>query len=170
MNLADRAHAYLDGDLSPEESRRFEEDLLQPEVSRALGEALAIRKLLADVPPAGPPPELVRRIQARLAVAPAPATGKPATEEGTWSWAALGLALQGQNLAWSTGRTVASGAGTGWSGLRYTFAPSGGAGTSLEGFRYTLGPLAVRSGGKPAPAPKPPTWRRALRWAWKRVR
>jgi anti-sigma factor RsiW len=52
----ERAEAYLDGALSPEETLAFERELAEwPEAGRALAEALALRDLLRAMPPLAPP-------------------------------------------------------------------------------------------------------------------
>ena len=64
--LHDRIEAYLDGALDAEQTRRFEQDLLNDEVASEFREALLLRDLLADLPPDLPPPGLVARIEATL--------------------------------------------------------------------------------------------------------
>lgn len=60
---------YLDGFMTPREARAFEARLMEPEVARVLSECLALRSLLAELPPSEAPDGLTDRIEAALGVA-----------------------------------------------------------------------------------------------------
>ncbi len=66
--LDERIDAYLDGLLSPSETRALERMLVRPEVAGALAEALALREILASAPGDEPPAGLADRIIAALGV------------------------------------------------------------------------------------------------------
>ncbi|MGC4118240.1 MAG: hypothetical protein QM765_27550 [Myxococcales bacterium] len=62
-------HAYLDGDLSQDETSAFERGLAsRPELSQALSRAVALRELFTSLPPVAPPEGLEARIAAALSL------------------------------------------------------------------------------------------------------
>lgn len=68
-DIAERIDAYLDGLLSPSETRATERLLAQPEGAAALAEALALREILASTMPGDEPPAgLADRIITALGV------------------------------------------------------------------------------------------------------
>jgi len=140
---AERAQAYLDGDLSPEESLAFERELAErPEASRALAEALALGSLLRAMPPQAPPPGLEERVAALLLSSPE----GPRQEARPRGWlGAIRSALAG--AAWA---------------VRGPAGALGGAGPAASGIaqvRWALGPLAGPGVARP---PARPLWKRAL--------
>lgn len=152
--LDDLADAYLDGDLSREEALAFERDLaLRPEVAEALSSALALRELLAGLPPLAPPAGLSARIARALPLGrerrerrPAKAGPGAADREPT----AAGSALSG--AAWLL--RVPAMAAQGATASAFT------AGAGLAQVRWALGPLAAQA--TPTPRPRRPLWRRLL--------
>jgi hypothetical protein len=141
-----RADAYLEGALSPEEALAFERDLAErPEVAEALAAALALSQLLEAMPPVHPPPGLEERIAAALPL------GRPAPDAPPSSLPTVRAALGG--VSWFL-RGPAAAVQGGMDGTRPAAA-------GLSQARWMLGPLAVRRGGEPAPARRP-LWSRAL--------
>jgi len=69
QELDERIEAYLDGALEPGEARRFERDLVRPEVAAALREALLLREILRSTLPDEAPAGLAERIERELGVA-----------------------------------------------------------------------------------------------------
>lgn len=63
-----RIEDYLDGLLSPRETRAMERRLIEPDVSAALAEAIAFRELMATAPPLDAPEGLAERIIDELGV------------------------------------------------------------------------------------------------------
>lgn len=132
-DLDERIDAYLDGLLSPSETRALERMLVDPEVAAALGEALALREILATTPGDAPPAGLADRIIVALGVegpdlVVVPPLGDDAEEvEAT------------EERSYYGARSAIAGMGT---------------------MRYALPPL--RLVGDDEPADKRPWWRRTL--------
>jgi len=68
--LEERLDAYLDGLLSPSETRETERMLVRPEVAEVLAEAIAFREVLATAPPLEAPDGLDDRIIKELGLEP----------------------------------------------------------------------------------------------------
>jgi len=100
-----RIDAYLDGLLTPAEARETERLLIDPDVARALGEALALRELLTTAPGEVTPADLAERIIGALGVAESPTVAARADDDE------VGEA--------STARAVLGGVGT----VRYALGP-----------------------------------------------
>lgn len=130
QSLQDRIDAYLNGLLSEEETKRFEQDLLKEDVAGEFREALLMRELLNNLPPDSPPPGLIARIEASLALGSVTASREIKSKQTS-----------------SLGRIInAFGWGLRWPG--YALAGmSGGSGvlknsfSSINTVRYSLGPL-----------------------------
>ena len=146
--------SYLDGLLDPAETAQFERRLMDPAVSEAFGEALALRQLLAELPPDQAPEELVRQLEEALEV-------DPKAERRRTRLLRVRAALDG--LSWAV-KGPAQALGTG-SQAAAAVSPSS---AWVSTMRLTLGPLANRP-ETPA-APKKPLWRRALAWRSRRRR
>jgi anti-sigma factor RsiW len=146
-NREERADAYLDGLMSTEQARAFERELASaPEAARALGVSLALREMIASMPPAQPPDGLEQRIARALALS---SEGAPARPKALFR--RVRSALSG--TSWTV-RGPASALG----GVPGNMQPvlSG-----LSNLRWMLGPLGA--GAEPKrEAPKKPAWRRAL--------
>jgi anti-sigma factor RsiW len=85
-DLDERIERYLDGELPADEVARLERELLEPEVARALSEALMLRELLRDAGPAAPPPYLVDDILVAVAAESAgPERRAIAPQRARWS-------------------------------------------------------------------------------------
>lgn len=69
LTIDEQVEDYLDGMMTPREVRAFESSLTEPPVAQALHEALAMRCLLAELPPAEVPGGLIDRIEAELGIA-----------------------------------------------------------------------------------------------------
>jgi hypothetical protein len=150
--LEDRCDAYLEGRLSPAETARFEQDLLQERVARAFREALILRELLSTVGPDAPEEQLIARIEAALDLDAGQdhAEARRRLPRLRAAMSGLGWIVRGpaQALQAETARTYA------------TREVVGGFST----MRYALGPLATSSREpQPKPQPKPAWWRRVLR-------
>ena len=156
-SLDDRIEDYLNGDLSEEDTMRFEEDLLEEDIAAEFREVLFMRELLRDLPPDDPPAGLIERIEKSLALAKMQADGKRETGEGS------GLGRIMNAFRWSL------------SWPRYALVGiSGGSGAmkdSLSGLNtvsYTLGPLRepARKGISSIRFPKKPLWKIAFSRLW----
>jgi anti-sigma factor RsiW len=149
--LDDRIEAYLDGELSQEQSEVFERDLTRSEIAEAFGQALMIRELLQNAPPDEAPAALVARIEQAvlddLKARPADERAEPASGARA-VFDALAWTVRGPSLALNV---------TGVGG-----AAVSGMGTA----RFALGPLAF---GKKA-SDKPSVGRRGLRLLGRLVR
>jgi hypothetical protein len=146
--LAERADAYLDGDLARDEVMAFERELAErPELAEALAGALALRELLVSLPPVAPPPGLADRIARALPLGRRPPL-RAAPDQPTPS--ALGAVLAG--LSWTFRGTTVAAIGTA--------APALSASAGMTQVRWALGPLGARP--EPAPRPPRPLWRRLL--------
>jgi len=100
--LVDR---YLEGALSPAQTRAFEARLGEPALQAALAEGLSLRSWLGELGPEEAPAELVEALEAALGAAVEAAPTAPKSG----GWAGLAGALSG--LAWVTaGPTLALGA------------------------------------------------------------
>jgi hypothetical protein len=129
-SLQDRIERYLDGVLDEEETRRFEQELLNEETASEFREILLLRKVLGNLPPDEAPAGLVERIESALGV---PAAGsleekqaapdrrfgrlRAAVKSG-WGWPAFALA----------------GFGGGFEGMKESVG-------GMQTIGYTLGPL-----------------------------
>jgi hypothetical protein len=151
IDLEQRIDGYLEGTLSAEETTRFEQDLLKPEVAEAFSQALMLQELLAKAPPEHMPAALLERIEASLESAEHTSDEKPGRLPRTRAVIqGLGWTLRGPALA-------LAGLSRGGQGTR-------GAISGLGTVRYTLGPLNRSSRQeKPEPKPKSPLWKRVLR-------
>ncbi len=69
QTIDEQVEDYLDGLMPPREVRAFESALTEPAVAQALHEALAMRSLLAELPPAEVPDGLIERIETDLGIA-----------------------------------------------------------------------------------------------------
>lgn len=158
QELQDRIEEYLDGRMDPEESRRFEQELLQEDVAAEFRELLLLRDLLGRLPPEQPPPGLVERIEFALAVNEA---DRPERQK----------AMSGQRLGW-----LVDGAKAGWGWTGYALAGlSGGPGVfkasvgGMQKISYSLGPLRepARKGVHAVQLQPKALWKRALSGIWR---
>jgi hypothetical protein len=152
IDVHDRIESYLDGLLDEAETHRFERDLLKENVAALFREALLMRELLGELPPAEPPKGLANRIETALAVAPVrqKAFEKPSREEPTGFWSALkaGFRWPGYSMSGVAGGTEA---------LK----------SSVSGIRtvgYALGPLRapLHKGVAAIRLAATPSWKSAL--------
>ncbi len=130
QSLQDRIDGYLNGLLSEEETKRFEQNLLKEDVAAEFREALLMRELLHNLPPDSPPPGLMERIEASLALDSVTASRKIKSKQGS----SLGRIINafGWSLRWP-GYTLANMSGS--SGvLKDSFS-------SINTVGYSLGPL-----------------------------
>ena len=155
--LDERIEDYLNGQLSDEETRQFEKDLLKKEEANAFREALIMRELLSGLPPDEPPPGLVERIEASLDLSSKSQVRKATPKEPS----SLGQMING--FRW----------GLRWPG--YALAGISGGSiplkNSLSGMGmvgYSLGPLnePVRERINAIRLPKKPLWKIALSKLW----
>jgi anti-sigma factor RsiW len=149
--LEELADAYLDGDLLREEAMAFERDLaVRPETAAALSSALALRELLAGLPPLAPPKGLTDRIAGALPLRREKAkraAGAPGSDDGH---SAIGAALAGVSWVFRLPAMAAMGAA----------ATATSTGSGISQVRWALGPLGAPQA--PEPRPKRPLWRRVL--------
>jgi|GEM_PF-3033893 len=148
MSLEERVDAYLDGLLSRAEARQLEAELMDPDVSQVLAEAVALRELLAEAGPDMPPDGLMERIEASLGVDPhTELLTAPRKAPKRRRFLALRGVLGG--FAWSV------------RGPALATAPAQSASGGLKTVGYTAAPLnAIRAHDA---APPRPMWKRVLR-------
>jgi hypothetical protein len=152
-SLDDRIEEYLNGSLSEEETKRFEEKLLDEEVAAQFREVLFMRELLRDIPPDSPPPGLVRRIEKSLMLEKRQVTVEVGREKSS-GFGQITNAFR-QSLSWPKHM---------FSGI------TGGTGVvkdSLSGMNtvtYSLGPLRepARKRVRSIKLPDKPLWQIAL--------
>ncbi|MCA9562144.1 MAG: hypothetical protein KC561_01585 [Myxococcales bacterium] len=145
-DLGQLADSYLDGDLSAEQARWFEHNLLRPEVADAFRSALVLRELLQGQGPDELPAGLLERLEACVLAELDESLAEGLMGRARAVLSTLGLAWRGASLAYSGG-------------------PKGGRETvsGIATIRYSLGPLAPNTGAEEAPTPKKkPLWRRLL--------
>lgn len=149
----ERAEAYLEGELSPEEAAAFERDLAsRPEAAAALGAAVVLRDLLGRLPPVRTPPGLEQRIVDSLRLGrrgERPAARRGKRSERPPALPTVRAALSG--ASWLV-RLPAAAVQVGMGGARPLAA-------GLTQLRWVLGPLAA-SWTAPEPAPRRRAWRR----------
>jgi hypothetical protein len=158
QTLDERIEDYLNGQLSDDETRQFENDLLKKEVATAFREALIVRELLSGLPPDEPPPGLIGRIEASMNISSSISTEKAKPKRSS----SLGQIVNG--FKW----------GLRWPG--YALAGISGSSiplrSSLSGMDtvvgYSLGPLnePVRERINAISLPKKPLWKIALSKLW----
>ena len=143
--LEELAEAYLDGDLPRGEALAFERDLASRSgAATALSAALALRDLLASLPPLVPPPGLAQRIAESL-----PLRGPGQASEAVRP-SPLRAALGG--LGWAFRGTTLAALGTA--------APAASASAGMAQLKWALGPLGAPA--EPVPRSPRPLWQRAL--------
>ena len=156
-SLDDRIEDYLNGVLSEEETRRFEQDLLKEDVAKEFREVLFMKELIRDIPPHEPPPGLVARIEKSLMHEKRQALEKSEIR-GRSGFGKIGNAFK-QGLSWP----------------RYAFTGiSGSTGALKDSFSgintvsYSLGPLRepARKGISSIRLPRKPLWKIALSKLW----
>lgn len=149
----ERAEAYLDGELTRDESAAFEQDLAdRSETAAALGLAILLRDLLGRLPPLQPPVGLEERIVAALPLVRRAerVDARAAGEARSPSTSSIRAALTGASWLFRPSAAAMQG---GIDGARPIAA-------GLGQVRWLLGPLAVRR-LEPEAAPRP-VWRRVL--------
>jgi hypothetical protein len=134
--LDERVEDYLDGLMGPREVRAFEQELTRPEVAQALHESLALRSMLAELPPAEVPDGLIERIERDLGIAE--------STPGRVRLPRLRAALSG--AAWV---------------FRGPAQIGSGSEDSLRAASIVSAPLTRLMTND---TPKPPLWRRVLKW------
>lgn len=149
----ERAEAYLEGELSPDEAAAFERDLdSRPEVADALGAAVVLRDLLGRLPPLRPPPGLEQRIVGALRLGRRGERPLARREKRSERPPAVPTARAALNGASWLVRPPATVMQVGMGGARPLAA-------GLTHVRWVLGPLAARR-PDPEPAPRRRVWRR----------
>jgi anti-sigma factor RsiW len=156
MNLEQRLEGYLDGSLSPDETRLVEEDLARPEIARAFSEALLIRTLFRS--PITVPEGLVDRMVDTMGVAvKEAATAKREKNTGSFRSVlnSMGWAVRGPAMMFRADQSshngisgVAAGLGT----VRYSLAP-------VDAVRT---PQALRTKKKSIQEPRRRAWWRRM--------
>jgi hypothetical protein len=155
--LHDRIEDYLDGQLSDEETRQFENDLLKKEVAAAFREVLVMRELLTNLPPDEPPPGLIERIEASLDLNSMPLSGKAKKKKSS----SLGQIVNG--FRWGLRWPGYALAGISGSSITLKNSLSG-----MDAVGYSLGPLnePVRERISSIRLPEKPFWKIALSKLW----
>jgi hypothetical protein len=150
----ERAEAYLEGALSPDDAAAFERDLAnRPEVADALGAAILLRDLLGRMPPLDPPPGLEERIVAALPIGrgPRPAARDAGRGDRPSTVPAFRAALRGAGWLFRPTAAVMHG---GSGGARPVAA-------GLGQVRWFFGPLGARRAESEA-TPRRAVWRRVI--------
>jgi anti-sigma factor RsiW len=140
----ERIDAYLEGRLSPAETAAFERELAGPALAAAFAEAIALRDLLAHLPPEVVPAELIDRLAA-IGAAPAAAPSRgggrvPRFERVRAAAAGASWAVRGPSI-----------------GVSSVASSLGGALTPLRLLGNAMTPAR-----REAAAARAPLWRRAL--------
>jgi hypothetical protein len=156
-SLDDHIEDYLNGNLSEENTKRFEEDLLKEDVANEFREVLFMRELLRDIPPDGAPSELIEKIEKSLLLEKRKKIDETEYEEK----AGFGRILNAFKLSFSWPKYALAGI-SGSTGVMKD---------SLSGFNtvaYSLGPLRepARKGIKSIRFPKKPLWKITLSKLW----
>ena len=141
------ADAYLDGLMSSAQARAFERELAAaPRAAEALRAALALREMIASLPPARAPEGLEERIAGALQLSPSARAKRPKVLFGRLRSALAGTSWTVRGPAHLLGGVP--------EGVQPVLA-------GLSQMRWALGPLAA-GGEARREAPKRPAWRRAL--------
>ena len=152
-SLDERIEAYLNGQLSDEETRLFESDLKKEAVAAAFREILMVRTLLSSLPPEEPPPGLAGRIEVSLGLdASQPARGDTAKAPSRLKQAFNGFRW---GLRWPS--YALAGMTNGPSKMKSSFA-------GMDTIGYSLGPLInpLRKRVDSIKLPQKPLWKIAL--------
>lgn len=155
--LDEQIEDYLDGRLSDEETRRFEENLLKEDVAAAFGEVLMIRELLSSLPADEPPPGLIERIENSLDLGSSSPT-REAEPKRSSHWGNIidgfkwGLRWPGYALTVMTDSSI----------------PLKSSLSGMDTIGYSLGPLnePLRGRINAINLPKKPLWKIALSKLW----
>ena len=155
--LDERIEDYLNGQLSDEETRQFEKDLLKKEVATAFREALIVRELLSGLPHVEPPPGLIEHIEASMNLSSSISTEKAQPKKSS----SLRQIVNG--LQWSLRWPGYAMAGISGSSIPLKSSLSG-----MDTVGYSLGPLnePVREKINAISLPKKPLWKIALSKLW----
>jgi hypothetical protein len=158
QTLYERAEDYLNGRLSDEETRRFEEDLLRKkEVAAVFRESLIMRELLTGLPPDEPPPGLIERIEDSLGLDSRPSAGEREPKRSS----RLGQVFNGfrWGLRWP---------GYAWTGISESAMTMKDSFSGIGTVSYSLGPLQepVRNRMDSIRLPEKPLWKIALSKLW----
>ena len=155
--LDERIEDYLNGQLSDEETKQFENDLLTKEVATAFREALIMRELLSGLPSDEPPPSLIERIEASLNLSSSISIEKAQPKKSS----SLGQIVNGLQwgLRWP---------GYALGGISGSSIPLKSSLSGMDMVGYSLGPLnePVRERINAISLPKKPLWKIALSKLW----
>ena len=156
-SLDDHIEDYLNGNLSEEDTKRFEENLLKEDVAGEFREVLFMRELLRDIPPDAPPTGLIERIEKSLLLEKRKQIDETEYEEK----AGFGRILNAFKMSLSWPKYAITGI-SGSTGVMKD---------SLSGFNtvtYSLGPLRepARKGMRAIRSPQKPLWKIALSKLW----
>jgi hypothetical protein len=156
-SLDDRIEDYLNGVLSDEDTKRFEEELLKEDVATEFREVLFMKELLRDIPPHEPPPGLVNRIEKSLMREKREIVEKPEYRERS----GFGKIADAFKLGLSWPRYALSGISGGTGVIKDSFS-------GINTVSYSLGPLRApaRKGINSIRSPKRPLWKIALSRLW----
>jgi len=151
--LDERVEGYLDGALSEDETCLFERDMANPDVARAVSQALMIRSVMRS--PVTVPEGLADRVAGILTGFRAFASAPEVTDTSTWRSVldSMGWAFSGSSMALSG----ASGTGSGYSAMA----------VGLKAVRYGLGPISLLTSRTKPEGKRPWKWkllRRAAGW------
>lgn len=155
--LHEQIEDYLNGQLSDEGTRHFENNLLNEEVATAFREALIMRELLSSLPPDEPPAGLIERIEASLELGSSP----PNEEARPRRTSRLGQVVNG--FRWGLRWPGYALAGISGSSAKLKSSLSG-----MDTIGYSLGPLnePLRNRISAISLPQKPLWKIALSKLW----
>ena len=156
-SLDDRIEDYLNGNLSEEDTKRFEEDLLKEDIAAEFREVLFMRELLRDTPPDAPPPGLIEMIEKSLLLE----KRKVPDEAGYRGTSASGRIMNAFKLSLFWPKYAVTGI-SGSTGLVKDSL------SSINKVSYSLGPLRepARKKIEAVRFPQKPLWKIALSKLW----
>ena len=155
--LHEQIEDYLNGQLSEEDTRHFENNLLKREVATAFREALVFRELLRSLPPDEPPPGLIDRIEASLDLS----SNRPTRKAKPKQTSRLGHVVNGFKWGLRWPRYALPGISRGSIELKNSLSV-------MDTIGYSLGPLneLMRDRASAIRLPKKTLWKIALSKLW----
>jgi hypothetical protein len=155
--LDDHIEDYLNGNLSEEDTKRFEEDLLKKDMVTEFREVLFMRELLRDIPPDAPSTGLIERIEKSLLLENRKQIDETEYEEKS----GFGRILNAFKLSLSWPKYALAGISGSKGVMKYSLS-------GVNSVTYSLGPLRepARKGIKFISSPRKPLWKIALSKLW----
>jgi len=157
QTLDEQIEDYLNGQLSGEETKRFEKKLLNKKIAAAFNEALIIRELLSSLPSDEPPPGMIERIEASLDLSSSPPTRQAKPKK----FSRLSHVFNGFRWGLRWPGYALTGISSSSSKLKSSFS-------GIDTIGYSLGPLnePVRNRASNFRLSTKPLWKIALSKLW----